>query len=339
MKKMILLVFLLVSVSTVFAQVDSVDVADNQSAVVYFYRLNNYVGSAVKMKILVNDEPVILLRNGSYYAYNAAPGEYLFSCSMGSESRLKLKLEAGNTYFIKCYFTSGFWSAQPQMELMNAESGQAIIEGGQLSALEYEEITTIKPKSRIGLTFGFGGGFERIPLFYDENNNDVNLSTGGGFNVGVKYGYEFAKHFDLSANCSYQSGSLTPALKNASASFRRMVVTLTPALIIPIKNNDYLRFKLGAGPGYYGFGTMDIDASKAGGDIMKFKYKPQLGLHASTVFEANFSDRGSMSMELKYYHVNYAYTEEGSTHYPGIVKIDTPDGSGFDFIVGYYYHF
>jgi len=311
----------------------------DESAIVYFYRLPNYAGSGVRMKILANNEPVVLLRNNSWYSYMVNPGEYTFSCYTGSEARLKLSLEPGKSYYIKGYLNMGFWSAIPVLELVDSVSGKAVIEGGSLRPLIPQIISMEKPKSRIGLSMGGGLGFEKVDLFVDENGDDVTLSTGGGFAIGAEAGHTFSKNFDLSLYMYYQSSSLSRTLSNASASFERMNVLITPALIIPIKGGDYFHFKLGGGIGGYLLGNMDIDASKAGGSVYKYKYNPAFGFHGSFIFHSHFSERGSWNMGLRYYNVKYEYNPSESTHTNSDPGISNPVGSGLDFIIGYCYHF
>lgn len=336
---LIVIVSLILFMNIGMAQTESKPDSMNEQAKVVFYRLNKYEGSAIKMKILCNDQPVIRLDNSSYYSFMTQPGDYYFSCKMGVESRIRLSIEPGKTYYIKCYINTGFWSGIPQIELVDAAVGHSVIEGGSLKVQEYEPVTLTNPKSRLGLTLGGGGGFEKVDLFVDENNDDVTLSSGGGFAIGAKYGYEISKHYDISFDLFYQGSTLSRTLDNADASFERMIFTVTPALIIPIKKSDYYRFKVGFGLGNYSLGKMYIDASEAGGEEMTFRYESSFGGHGCISFESYMSDRFSMSLGLKYYNVYYRYKNEGSSHETTYDKIKNPDGSGIDFSIGYYYHF
>ena len=38
-------------------------------ATIYFIRLSNYVGSAARMTIISNDQPIVRLRNAAYFKY------------------------------------------------------------------------------------------------------------------------------------------------------------------------------------------------------------------------------------------------------------------------------
>lgn len=308
-------------------------------ATIYFFRLPNYAGSAAKMTILSNDEPVVRLRNASYFKYEVQPGNYSFTLSFGSSANIRLSVESGKDYYIKCYYNMGVWSGIPILEPVDATSGRAIIEGSNLIAQQSEPIIEKERKSRAGLWMGGGIGFERYPWFIDEDGDDVTLSTGGGFALGGEYGHQFTRYFDMSFNCFFQGSSLSKSLKNASGVFNRLGITVTPAVIIPVKGGKMLRFRLGAGAGYYSFGTMKIDASEIDGNTYKFKYEPAIGIHGQLIFESNFSERGSMNLGIRYNNLNYKYTTTGSSHNVIDPKLLEPKGSGIDFILGYNLHF
>jgi hypothetical protein len=334
----LLLIFLLIS-GALTAQIDSTSNQDNSKARVCFYRPTRFAGSLNHMKILANNEAIIRLKNRSYYNYYAPAGEYLFSCNLGNESKLKLKLESGKTYYIKCSINPGFWSAVPELELEDAILGKSLIDGGGLKELQYESISIIKLKSRIGIFIGVGGGFESIPMGQAENGDNLTLSTGGGGALGLEYGYEITKHFDLSANCFFQGSSLSKNVRNGSATFNRMGILITPAYIIPLGKSDFFRLKLGGGLGLYSLGTMAINASKAGGEDLILKYNPSIGIHTAIIFEGYISEKSSMTFGLKYYNVHYHYSTEGSSGIGTDQRILIPNGSGIDFTIGYNYHF
>jgi hypothetical protein len=313
--------------------------SDNNKSVIYFYRLPNFSGSAINIKISLNDIPVIRLRNNSFYKHEVTPGEYNISCKMPKSSGLKLYVEPGKTYYIKSYLNQGFWAAIPVLELVNDNTGIAAVEGSSLRKLAYKPLSMVRPKSRLGVTIGGGAGFENIIMGTNDLNEDLKLSTGGGFAIGAEYGKEISNSFDLSINMFFQTSQLSPPVRNANASFNRFAITATPALIIPIKSGDYFRFRLGAGPGFYGGSKMTISDSNSGGKNFDLKYKSTIGYHGSLVFDSNFSDRGSVSIGIKYYNINYKYTSKGSTGRSSDTKVNSPNGSGIDFLLGYYFLF
>jgi len=194
-------------------------------------------------------------------------------------------------------------------------------------------------QSSFGVLFNGGFGFKSIPIFKDDFGNDVNLSPGGGFGVGAEYAYDFTRSFNLSIITLGQFSSLSQRGKNGDGKFSRMAILLTPSLSIPAREDAYFKLLLGAGPGLYSFGTMKIDASKLGGGKITLKYKSALGVHASVLIQVRVSHNGFFEFGGKLYKVIYNYTEKGSTHIPTTENIKRPDGSGFDFILGFFQKF
>lgn len=333
----LILVLLLVN-ATVSAQIDSTTGANDVLGTVVFYRPYHESGASLKMKIMANDEPVIGLANWSYYTFQTKPGDYSLVCSMRHDSLLKLTIEPGKTYYVRCVVGYN-WSGKPLLELVDPALANAEIKNWELRKQAYKPRSLAGPKSRIGAVAGGGFGFESIALFIDEDNKEVMLSTGGGFAIGARYGYEISKHFDVSCDFLYQRSTLSSRLENAAASFDRVIVTLTPALIIPVINGDYYRFKLGAGVGYYRAGDMYIDATNVGGEEITLNYDASIGTHVSAMFENNVTESFSCVVGLRYYNVNYTYNRAGSTHVINEREFISANGSGLDFLVGLFFHF
>lgn len=333
----LILVQLLVN-ATASAQSDSTSRWNDVLGTVVFYRPYYALGSALKLKIMANDEPVIGLANGSVYTFQTEVGDYTFLCSTRWTSELKLTIEPRTTYYVRCTIGNDE-SGEPRMELVDAAIAKSEIEEWELRVQEYKPMRLSRPKSRVGAIAGGGFGFETIALFIDEDNEEVTLSTGGGVAIGARYGYEISKYFDVSCDFFYQRSTLSSRLENADASFDRVVITLTPALIIPLINGDFYRVKVGAGVGYYSVGDMYIDATNVGGEEITLNYDASIGTHVSLMFENNATDRFSNVIGLRYYNVNYTYNSQGSTHEMTDREFNTPNGSGLDFIVGFFFHF
>lgn len=306
---------------------------------VCFFRVPNYVGSGIKMLIKANGQPIARLKNGSYFWYEASPGEYNFTAHSGEEGKIRMTLEAGKTYYIKCYLNPGFWTAISILEPVDSVNAIPLIEGGMLKPISITNIDTTSNNSRITINMCAGVGFQSIPWFIDENGDNVNLSTGGGYGIGVEGGHLIGKNFDISIAAIFQNSFLVPSLKNADANFRRFIMLATPALVIPVKGKESMRFRLGGGPGIYLGGKMIVDGKKIDGTYLNIKYNTAAGFHAQFLFETSYSDRFSFNIGLKYYHVAYSYQ---SVNYPYTItgeKVTKPDGSGIDFVMGLSLHF
>lgn len=304
---------------------------------IYFYRIPDYIGSALKMTILIDGEPVVRLRNNSFYRHTVSAGDHEFSFSFGSEMKLRLKTEAGRSYYVRCSLNMGFWAGIPVMELMEPASGKALIDGHGLNEQFFTPVSTNPLKSRLAISIGGGIGFEKMPWFLDENNDEVTLSTGGGYSIGAEYGYMVSRNFDITLNCSFIGSSLSRSLSNASGTFNRMGLTITPSLIIPIRGGQMFRLKAGVGTGLYNFGTMKVDATELGEKLFIYRYKNAIGFHGQLLFESNFSEKGMTGLGLRYESIRY--TIKSSTDNPTDPMVTAPDGSGLIFFINYSFLF
>ncbi|MFN8241031.1 MAG: DUF2846 domain-containing protein [Bacteroidales bacterium] len=341
MKKSFLfsILIVLLSASEIFGQLPGIA---QSKATLYFYRQHMFQGSSVKMTILVNGQPVVKLRNGSFFRYEIDPGTYDLSAQFGAKTKLRLSVEPGRTYYVNCFLSMGMWSGIPVLEIVDPTAGQAVIAGNGLKEQAPEQIEVKTPRSAIGLTLGAGFGMERFPLFETTENKKVYLSTGGGFSIGADYSKDVSKMINISGQIFYQGSTLSMSLDNASGSFDRMGITITPSVIIPVRGGEQFRFQFGAGPGLYSYGTAKINASELGGDKMTFKYDPAFGLHVSLIFQARFSEHGAMTLGMRYYNIAYDYKSSANGHSPAeyqLYDLVKPNGSGLDFLMGYYYKF
>jgi hypothetical protein len=307
-------------------------------AKIYIFRPPFSPGTAITMKIFIDNQPIVRLGYNSYYQVELKPGTHKFSSALGDTAVLKLNVEAGNTYYIASYYVTGFWSGIPVLELFPAPNGKSIVEGGYLKPQKFQPIIEKKLNSRIGLVFGGGGGIQNNVLGKTDKNTDLTLSAGGGAFIGLEYGHEYSKNFDLSWNLFYQGSTLSTTIKNGEAAFDRLALLVTPALIIPVKG-DYMKFRLGGGLGLYSLGSMSVTGAWINNADVKLNYMPALGYHASVVFDVLLSEKTSYTFGLKYYNVNYQYTEMGSNVKPNNATFSNLNGSGIDFTFGFYFHF
>ncbi len=177
-------------------------------------------------------------------------------------------------------------------------------------------------------------GSESYPFFTDSYGNEVTLSTGSGVSGGFEFGYDFTRMFNLALGASYNFSNISARANNADGSFRAMGLYLTPSFMFPARPDPGIKILIGAGPDFYAFGTIKIEAEEAGGENMTFKYKPAFGYHAQILFQLRFDNESFISIGPKYYRVSYSYREKGSTHFSTIREINNPNGSGFGLYVG-----
>lgn len=86
----------------------SVEAATETEGLIYFYRPHILTGSGVDMNILNNNRLVTTIENQQFIKYSAAPGVYNLHLDIfGSNQKLELPVEPGETYFVRLGFRTG----------------------------------------------------------------------------------------------------------------------------------------------------------------------------------------------------------------------------------------
>jgi len=310
------------------------NISTDSFAIVRLYRVG-YIGKGFSIPIYLNNSFLIKLAPNSYHDVTLPPGEYTFYSKMNDTSTVKFTVEAGKKYYIRNYLMNGFWTVRPKMDISDNVSANTYIEGALLKKQFKEASLPLEPQKRMSFILGGGVGFEKMPLFESENGEEITLSTGGGVALVAEYGYELNPGFDISVNAFYQSSTLSQSISNGNATFNRYGFSVTPAKVFPLKGEKYQKKRLGGGLGYYLSGTIDYEASNAGGEDLILNYSPALGFHGSFVYESLISDKAAFFIGIKLYSVNYKYTSANSTGVPLDRKSSDPNGSGLDFNFGY----
>lgn len=82
---------------------------------VIFYR-TSAMGALLGCTARENDVEVARLGVGKYYVVPVAPGVHEYTAkSIESKDKLKLEVEDGETYFVKCSIAMGFMSGHPKL--------------------------------------------------------------------------------------------------------------------------------------------------------------------------------------------------------------------------------
>ena len=252
---------------------------------------------------------------------------------------MHLKVEKGKTYYLRFDLKMGFWNTTAELTLVDSISAFPKIHNGKMQELPPSNRTFKITKNRLGMNLNMGAGFQNTSLITATNGIKSTISFGGGSALGLKYGHEFSKHFDLAFDLNYQENELTPRLSNAKITFGRGIISITPSYILPIMDGETMRMKFGAGLDRYFGSVLSIDMSKIpGGFKDKWNYNSSLGYHLSAIYEMNLNQFWSLDCGLKYYSVSYKFME-GLNAFPTDSKLITPKGSGIDLLLGIYYHF
>lgn len=332
MKKLILILSLiLLAFQFVFSN-------SEKTSKIVFYRENSIYGTTLSYKVFVGDSMVVKLKNNSFYSFTYLPGEYVINIENFENTKLTLKVEEGKTYYVRFAFKSVNYKNTPELLLVDKISADPIINSGELRNLAVKHSPKERKKNRFGAYFDFAYGIERQDFKEITKKEHSYFSFGGGTSYGLKYSYEVNKHFDLSGSISHRSAFKSFYDSNYSMSFhfKRAIIHVTPALIIPIDGGDIMRLKLGAGMNYHFYSNLKID--KNYNKIDKFFYEDSFGYHFSLIFEFNTTEKISFAYGLKYDLLTYTY-DELRLPQPTHEKFRYPNGSGIDFNMAIYYNF
>lgn len=334
MKKLFIFIFLFTAIFQISQANDTV------FSKVIIYRDRNYYASAVDFKIYANNNLVVRLKNNSYYVYSCMPGKYIFNVNNDIKSQITINVEKSKTYYLRFGIRPGFWVANGELLPVDSTFAYPVISDKMNEITVNPLLPYFRPKNRLGINMNIGGGFYSTTIFTTTSGDESKISCGGGYGIGIKYGYELNKYIDLAADFNYQFSILSPYLSNASTTFRRAYISLTPSFIIPIKGGENMRFKIGYGYDYY----MDANLIIGGKNLQNgyndtWKYDNASGYHASINFEMNTGEKWSLSYGLKYYKVIYDFKSSSLMHPLSGNSLLKPDGSGLDFLMGISYHF
>jgi len=312
---------------------------DSIASKIVIFREPNYMMSALSFKVFANNNMIAKLSNNTYYEYYCGPGEYTIFLKENPNSKVKLNVEEGKTYYIRLVMISNFWRAVPELIVVDSEMAETTISKMGMRKIEETNTSLPRPKNRLGLNFNVGGGFSQIPMFVMTNGDESTISFGGGLAFGLQYGYEVGKYFDIAADLNYQFTTLTPLLDNATVNFGRGTISITPSLIIPIDGGYSMRLKLGGGINYNFAPKLVIESDQlSGGYNDTWTYKAAPGLHVTFLYEINYTEKLTAALGLKYTNVQYEFESSKDNRSPGI-EFSRPDGQGLELVCGIYYHF
>lgn len=99
--------------------------ADSSYATLYAYREKSLVGSLIGYNLSVGDSVVCRIKNNSKYIiklYKQGPVE--ISAKTEKKTSVKLNVEFGKEYYLKCSIKTGIMEGRPQLELVYPEQGK-----------------------------------------------------------------------------------------------------------------------------------------------------------------------------------------------------------------------
>ncbi len=98
------------------------------SALVCFYRERKYQGSGIVYRIRETGREIGILPNGKFFYVYVPPGEHIFEAHgfISEPGRARLVAKPGRTYFVKADFSTGFYAAHLDLNIMNEDEGQSM---------------------------------------------------------------------------------------------------------------------------------------------------------------------------------------------------------------------
>jgi hypothetical protein len=102
-------------------------------AIIYFYRPSKIIGSSPEIIVgtLIPDEVIVDLRNGHWYKSEysyTGQRELVTGIYSINEGKLKVNIEPGKTYYIRCSIMKGM-GLQSQLEIVDEETGKEEMNG------------------------------------------------------------------------------------------------------------------------------------------------------------------------------------------------------------------
>jgi len=93
-----------------------------ESALIYFYRIKQFAGSALEPSVYCDDKELARMDNGRYFGVTLAPGKHI--CSMGDkQTGFEIDVKSGEEYYARITIDTGFWKGRGRLTLMQKEQG------------------------------------------------------------------------------------------------------------------------------------------------------------------------------------------------------------------------
>lgn len=130
----IILVSCLSGCATLGPVYQKVDKIPDNSGLVYIYRPSAFIGGGLSPNLYTDLGKTFLTKiySGGYFPYVAKPGKVFFSAATETESSIALKVEPGQTYYIKLTIGVGFFIGRPELTVVDPDIGEHEIKECQL---------------------------------------------------------------------------------------------------------------------------------------------------------------------------------------------------------------
>lgn len=93
----------------------------NDKGIVYVYRPNSLIGSAVRYDVYANNDLVCHLIRGGYCLYYAKPGEVEFWGKTESKGSITIDVKSGKEHYVKGSLSFGLLVGRPNFSLVEEQ--------------------------------------------------------------------------------------------------------------------------------------------------------------------------------------------------------------------------
>ena len=100
--------------------------ANPNMGTIVFFREKKFAGAAVGYKVRENDVELGRLRNGTYFAIQATPGQHQYTVHSEAKDILTLEVDAGETYYVQGGVTIGVLAGRPNLSPSDGATFEAL---------------------------------------------------------------------------------------------------------------------------------------------------------------------------------------------------------------------
>ena len=84
-------------------------------AEIVFFREKKFTGAAIKCNVIRDGENLAVLKNGTYFILEVAPGAYQFNADKKGKDSINLEVEAGEVVYVAGGITMGMMKGKPNL--------------------------------------------------------------------------------------------------------------------------------------------------------------------------------------------------------------------------------
>lgn len=104
------------------ANADDSSTTQASKAMIYFYRIKQFAGSALEPSVYCDDKELARMDNGRFFGVALDPGVH--TCRMGDkQTGFEMDMKAGQSYYAKVTLEVGFWKGHGRLTLLQPEQG------------------------------------------------------------------------------------------------------------------------------------------------------------------------------------------------------------------------